>query len=221
MSTTCSICRSGARGRQSAAARYDQQANQHNTEQILHAVKLLSDDGVPNLKLYFLIGLPGENEADLDEMLELVTSIREVWLEAGRNRGWLGQVHLSVNPFVPKPFTPFQWASMATEAELKRRMKRLRLAIGKIPNVTIGFESARSALLQGLLSRGGREIGALLPEFAVGLRYPQACRKHHIEFRDMLHVRKRLDTVFPWELIDCRVDRELLRNEWCQTLQKL
>jgi radical SAM superfamily enzyme YgiQ (UPF0313 family) len=185
-----------------------------DTEQILHAVKLLSDGGVPNLKLYFLIGLPGETEADLDEMLDLVTSIREVWLEAGRNRGWLGQIHLSVNPFVPKPFTPFQWATMATEAELKKRMKRLRTAIGKIPNVSIGFESARAALLQGLLSRGGREVGELLPELAAEIRYPQACRNRLVDSKLILHRERGESEVFPWEVIDCRVDRDYLWHEW-------
>ena len=60
-----------------------------DAKQILQAVKLLSDGGIPNLKLYYLIGLPGETAADLDELLESVTSIREVWLEAGRKRGRL------------------------------------------------------------------------------------------------------------------------------------
>ncbi|MBE0501300.1 MAG: radical SAM protein [Desulfuromonadales bacterium] len=187
-----------------------------DTKQILHAVKLLSDGGVPNLKLYFLIGLPGETAADLVEMLELVSSIRAVWLEAGRKKGWLGQIHLSVNPFVPKPFTPFQWAAMATEADLKKKMKQLRLAIGKIPNLSISFESARAALLQGFLSRGGREVGRLLPELASGERYLQASRKHGVDWREILHTEKSADAVFPWEVIDCRVDRDLLWREWEQ-----
>jgi radical SAM superfamily enzyme YgiQ (UPF0313 family) len=187
---------------------------QIDTEQILHAVKLLSDGGIPNLKLYFLIGLPGETAADHEELLDLVRSIREVWLEAGRKKGWLGQIHLSVNPFVPKPFTPFQWAAMATESELKKTMKLLRSGVGKIPNVTISFESARGALLQGLLSRGGREVGALLPELAAGLRYPQACRNQSVDWKLILHSERRVDEVFAWEVIDCRVARELLWREW-------
>jgi radical SAM superfamily enzyme YgiQ (UPF0313 family) len=185
-----------------------------DSKQILHAVKLLSDGGVPNLKLYFLIGLPGEIDADLVEMLDLVSSIREVWLEAGRKKGWLGAIHLSVNPFVPKPFTPFQWAAMATEAELKKTMKLLRSRVGKIPNVTISFESARGALLQGLLSRGGREIGTLLPKFSGGLRYPQVSQTLGVDFKEILHAEKNEERVFPWEVIDCRVERQYLWREW-------
>ncbi len=187
---------------------------QIDTEQILHAVKLLSDGGIPNLKLYFLIGLPGETAADHEELLELVRSIREVWLEAGRKKGQLGQIHLSVNPFVPKPFTPFQWATMATEAALKKTMKLLRSKVGKIPNVTISFESARGALLQGVLSRGGREVGSLLPELSAGVRYPQACRNQSIDGDSILHRERGEAEVMPWEVIDCRVSRDLLWREW-------
>ena len=185
-----------------------------NAEQILQAVKLLSDGGIPNLKLYFLIGLPGETAEDLTAMLDLVKSIRAVWLEAGRKRGRLGQIHLSVNPVVPKPFTPLQWAPMATGAELKKRMQTLRTAVGRLPNITVAFESARAALLQGLLSRGGREIGALLPELAAGVRYPQACRKLGLDWQTILHAERPPDSVLPWEVIDCGVEREYLWQEW-------
>lgn len=185
-----------------------------DAKQILRAVNLLSEGGIPNLKLYYLIGLPGETIDDLAELLESVTSIREVWLEAGRKRGQLGQIHLSVNPFVPKPFTPFQWAAMATEGELKKKMQQLRSGIGKLPNVSVGFESARAALLQGLLSRGGREIGVLLPELATGVRYPQACRTQKVEWKAVLHAKLPVDTVLPWEILDCRVARGYLWQEW-------
>ena len=71
-------------------------------DQIINAVTLLAAGGIPNLKLYFLVGLPGETDIDIDEMLNLVMEIRERWLAEGKKRGQLGQLSLSVNPFIPK-----------------------------------------------------------------------------------------------------------------------
>jgi len=187
---------------------------QIDTGQILAAVRLLANEGIPNLKLYLLIGLPGETDADLDETLNLVSQIREIWLEAGRARGRLGQIHLSVNPFVPKPCTPLQWAPMASEKALKAASARLRAAVGRMPNVTLSIESPRAALLQGLLSRGDRRLAEVLPDLAAGQRYPQACRQHGIDADSILHRPYRQDEVLPWEVIDHGIDRDWLWREY-------
>jgi radical SAM superfamily enzyme YgiQ (UPF0313 family) len=187
---------------------------QVDTPQILRAVSLLAAGSIPNLKLYVLIGLPGETVADHEELLVLVEQIRNIWLEAGRARGRLGQIHLSVNPFVPKPFTPLQWAPMATESELKAVSRRLRTAIGRMPNVTISFESPRAALLQGLLSRGDRRLAAILPELAAGERYPFVCRRHDIDAEAILHRPYTQHEPLPWESIDIGVERDWLWQEY-------
>jgi len=187
---------------------------QIDTEQILHAVNLLAAGEIPNLKLYVLIGLPGETDADHDELLLLINQVRSIWLEAGRARGRLGQIHLSVNPFVPKPFTPLQWAPMATEVRLKAVSKRLRSAIGRLPNVTISFESPRAALLQGLLSRGDRRLADLLPELATGERYPLVFRRHDIDAEAILHRPYAQHEPLPWESIDIGVERDWLWQEY-------
>ena len=95
--------------------------------QILAAVRRLAVGGIPNLKLYFLIGLPTENDADMVELLGLAAKIREVWLEEGRKIGRLGHITLSVNPFIPKPFTPLQWAPMDGEKSLEKKMRALQI----------------------------------------------------------------------------------------------
>ncbi|MBE0586194.1 MAG: radical SAM protein, partial [Desulfofustis sp.] len=83
-------------------------------EQILSAVQLLADGGIKNLKLYFMIGFPGEQLGDIEAIIALTERISNIWRAAGRQRGHLGDLTLSVNPFIPKPFTPFQWAGMET-----------------------------------------------------------------------------------------------------------
>lgn len=182
--------------------------------QILHAVRLLAEGDIPNLKLYFLIGLPSETAADLVEMLELVTQIRDVWLEQGRKRGRLGTITLSINPFIPKPFTPFQWAAMEPEKSLSAKLQGLRKAVSRLGNTELICESLRSAQLQALLSRGDRRLARLLPELASGKNLKAGCRSLGLD-PDFYITRERGETeVFPWEIIDSGVSREYLWREY-------
>ena len=75
---------------------------------------MIFGSGIPNLKLYFIIGLPTETQDDVDGILALAAKVREVQLKHARPQGRIGRITLSVNSFVPKPFTPFQWEPMET-----------------------------------------------------------------------------------------------------------
>lgn len=185
-----------------------------DVEQILHAVRLLAEGGIPNLKLYFLIGLPSETEADILEMLELVGQIRQVWVDEGRKRGRLGNITLSVNPFIPKPFTPFQWVGMEPEKSLNAKLKQIRSGISRLGNTEVFFESLRSAQLQALLSRGDRHLARLLPELASGKNFKAGCRGLGLD-PDFYITRERgAEELLPWEVIDSGVSRDYLWREY-------
>jgi radical SAM superfamily enzyme YgiQ (UPF0313 family) len=187
--------------------------------QILEAVRLLGEGGIPNLKLYFLIGLPTETDQDIAEMLALTEKIRSVWLEAGRKRGRLGHLTLSVNPFIPKPFTPLQWAGMADTGTLKKRCRTLRAAVARLANTEVIFESLRAAELQGFLARGDRRVGRVLPDLAGGVNLRGACRAADLD-PDFFVTRQRgADEIFPWEVIDNGVTRDYLWQEYQRALQ--
>jgi len=190
-----------------------------NETQILHAVQLLADGGILNLKLYFLIGLPTEEQGDLEELLALTEKIRLLWREAGRARGALGTVTLSINPFIPKPFTPLQWAGMEPEASLKKKLRFLYAAISRMPNTELNSESLRSAVLQAFLSRGDRQIGRLLPQLAAGANLKQLCKKAGIDLASSVTRERRQDEEFPWEVIDQGINREYLWREYRNALQ--
>lgn len=182
-------------------------------EQILQAVRLLAEGGIPNLKLYFLIGLPTENLTDILEMLQLVAQIRDLWVAEGRKRGRLGNITLSVNPFIPKPFTPFQWAGMEPEKSLNAKLKQIRSGIARLGNTEVFFESLRSAQLQALLSRGDRRLGRLLPELAAGKNLKAGCRSLGLDADFYITRERGADEHFPWEVIDSGVTRAYL---WCE-----
>jgi len=131
--------------------------NKNLTEaEILRAAALLVDKGVKNLKLYFMIGLPTETAADVRAIGALAEKTRARLCENSRAWGRMGTVSISVNPFVPKPWTPFQWDGMEPIAALRAKTRELHHLCGRIPNVEIEAESPREAYLQTLLSRGDR-----------------------------------------------------------------
>lgn len=182
--------------------------------QILHAVGLLAAAGLMNIKLYFLIGLPGETEEDVDAILQLAEKARLIWREAGRERGRLGTLTLSVNPFIPKPFTPFQWAGMAGEKSLKQKIRRLQVGVAKLPNTELISESIRSSILQALLARGDRRVGRLLPEIAAGGNLGQILRRNGLNL-DFYVTRERSENeIFPWEVISQGGQRSYLWQEY-------
>jgi radical SAM superfamily enzyme YgiQ (UPF0313 family) len=187
--------------------------------QILEAVRLLGEGGIPSLKLYFLVGLPTETDEDIAELVVLTEKIRAVWVAEGKKRGRLGQLTLSVNPFIPKPFTPMQWAAMVDAATLKKRYRVIRAAVGRLANTEAIFESPRSAELQGFFSRGDRRQARLLPALAAGDSLRTACRAAGLDPAFYLTRERREEEVFPWEVIDNGVTREYLWQEYRRALQ--
>jgi len=188
-------------------------------EQILHAVNLLADGDIRNLKLYFLIGLPTEEQDDLEELLNLTDKIRLVWREVGRKRGSLGVVTLSVNPFIPKPFTPLQWSAMDSEKNLKKKLRFLRKSIARMPNTELHCESIRAAKLQAFLSRGDRRVAQVLPFLERGLKLKQACREVNLNPDFYIDRERNEDEIFPWELIGQGVVRNYLWDEYQRGLK--
>lgn len=186
--------------------------------QILSAVEMIAEGGIPNLKLYFMIGLPGERAEDLEAIVDLSLRIRSVWERSGKRRGRLGRLTLSVNPFVPKPWTPLQWAPMEARASLDKKYRRLRARTQPVANLDLNCESLRSAELQGLFARGDRRVGALLPLLAAGRNLRAACRDEDLDPAFYLHRTRAEDELFPWEIIDQGVSRRYLREEYEQAL---
>src|SRR4029453_880963 len=99
--------------------------NKNLTErEILRAAEWLTEGGVEALKLYVMVGLPTETDADVDGIADLATKVRARLMAAGRPK--VGRILVSINPFVPKPWTPFQWEPMAPLGDLKRKLARVR-----------------------------------------------------------------------------------------------
>jgi radical SAM superfamily enzyme YgiQ (UPF0313 family) len=127
-------------------------------EEILEATELIFAGGMENLKLYYMIGLPTETEADLEAIRDLTVQMRDVMMAHARGRGRVGRIVGSVNPLIPKPGTAYQWLPMEDPAITDRKGKRLRQMLSGIDNVYFNIKSERHSYYQALLSLGDRRV---------------------------------------------------------------
>ncbi|HXQ24427.1 MAG TPA: radical SAM protein [Candidatus Acidoferrales bacterium] len=193
--------------------------NKNLTEpDILRAADLLVGEGVQDLKLYFMVGLPTEETADVLAIGELTAKIRARLCDAERARRRVANITVSVNPFVPKPWTPFQWDPMERLASLKQKLGLLRRALAAVPNVQLDTESPREAYLQTLLSRGDRRVASVLRaihtadgEWWKVIRAWQRDGIPGVPHPDTyVHRPYGHDERLPWDFIDHRIDKSFL-----------
>jgi len=196
--------------------------NKHLTdEQIINSVRLMARVREFSLKLYFLIGLPSETRDDVEEILSLVKVIKHHMVRESKGRGTIGRIRLSVNCFVPKAFTPFQWFPMEGVSTLKEKQKWLKRSVEKEGGMTVSFDVARWAYLQALLSAGDRRVGSIL---MLGHQYrgDWSMAFRHSEINpDFFVLRSRgLDEVLPWDFIDHGIRKEYLAREYMLALKE-
>jgi radical SAM superfamily enzyme YgiQ (UPF0313 family) len=134
----------------------------YTEEEILRAVRVLVENGLSQIKCYFLVGLPSETDQDIKEILLLAKKIRHQILSDRKERKERWRVVLSVNPFIPKPATPFQWAPMEEVSELKKRLKMLQRGVRGEKGMEMIHDLPKWAYIQALLSRGDRRVGKIL-----------------------------------------------------------
>ncbi|HLY36441.1 MAG TPA: radical SAM protein [Candidatus Binatia bacterium] len=185
--------------------------NKNLTEdEILRAAEWLVGGGVEALKLYVMVGLPTETAADVAGIVDLARKVRARLVAGGRPR--VGRILVSINPFVPKPWTPFQWEPMEAIPSLRRKLGWLRATLGAIPGVEVETESPREAYLQTLLSRGDRRTADVLLALHA---HPDAWWQTLRALRPdrFVHRAYPLDAVLPWDFIDQAIDKRYLLAE--------
>lgn len=137
-------------------------------EMILADVQTIIASGVQDIKLYFLVGLPGEEPEDIEAIIDLVKRVRQLFVKVSRGNRRIGRVSVSINTMIPKPRTPFEREPMVDPGEAKRRIKHIARALKSEDNVHVTFEGPKWAYLQTLLARGDR---TLLPFIEAVARY--------------------------------------------------
>jgi len=194
---------------------------QFTNAEILDKATWIFENGIQNLKLYYMVGLPGEDHGDVEAIVTLTDAIRERMLAVARGRGRIGRIHPSVNPFVPKPGTPYQWLPMEDPRETDRKLQFLRKAFGRMPNVDAVIKSARTGVAQSILALGDRRLADAL-EIAVERRmdFKRAVRDAGLDPGFYLFRGRGRDEVLPWDVVDNGVSKAYYLRELDKSLQE-
>jgi radical SAM superfamily enzyme YgiQ (UPF0313 family) len=192
---------------------------QFTNAEILDKATWIFENGIQNLKLYYMVGLPGEDHADVEAIVSLTEQIRERMLAVGRRRGRIGRIHPSVNPFVPKPGTPYQWLPMEDPKETDRKLQFLRKAFGRMPNVDAIMKSARTGFSQSILALGDRRVADALERACLdGVDLKRGMRAAGLDPAFYLFRGRGRDETLPWDLVDNGVSKAYYLRELDRSL---
>jgi radical SAM superfamily enzyme YgiQ (UPF0313 family) len=192
-----------------------------SNEEIFEKIDAILDIKPFNLKLYFMIGLYGEDRSDIEAIPELMKKIKHIMIKRGAKRGFVGSITVHVSPFVPKPFTPFQWLPMDNMESLKKKINWLKAAFGKIDNTYFTHESVKFSFLQAVFARGDRNVYDTVLKFAAGDNLSKVMNESPVNL-NFYALRERGETeLFPWDFIKGNTGKDRLFRRLQGSLARL
>jgi radical SAM family uncharacterized protein len=184
-------------------------------DQLMTACNLVRAHGIPNLKTYFMIGQPTETTEDVEAIPDLAGRMLERLRVLDPTGRPFGRLTLSVSSFVPKPWTPFQWAPFDGAESLQSKLEIIKRGVRRFSNVRVLHENPREAALQALLARGDRRVGDFL-ELAASYDgdWRRALREWEGDAAFYTTRRRSTEERLPWDHFDVGVKKAGLLREW-------
>ncbi len=194
--------------------------NKNITEDdIFRSIRIALNNGWQLVKLYFMIGLPYEND---DDILGIVKLIEDIIKISGKNL----QINVAISPFVPKPFTPFQWAKMDDKEMLLTKIYKIRNGLKKYKFVRVKYHEVDNSVLECIIGRGDKSIGKLIQKsYEYGAKFDGW--NEHFNFRywqtaiddlqlDITKYTNAIDlkSILPWDQIDIGITKKFLLEDW-------
>ncbi|HET9263933.1 MAG TPA: radical SAM protein [Vicinamibacterales bacterium] len=190
-------------------------------DEILAAAEVIFANGIDNLKLYYMIGLPTETEDDLEAIRDLTVQLKEVMVKHARPRGHIGRIVGSVNPLIPKPGTAYQWIPMEDPAVTDKKGRRLRQLLSGIDNVYFNIKSERHSYYQALLSLGDRRVAATIEAAERnGGQWRAAVAESGLDANFYIFRDRSADAALPWDIIDGGVKKTFFQTEYQKALRE-
>ncbi|MCK4486509.1 MAG: radical SAM protein [Desulfobacterales bacterium] len=192
-----------------------------NDQDLLRAADLFVGAGIPNLKLYFMVGLPTETMSDVEAIVALCKQVKHRFLKASRTTKRIGQITVSLNSFIPKPSTPFQWVPLEDVKILKAKIKHVKEGLRRVANVRVHSDVPRWAYIQALLSRGDRRTAQLLATAHENKgNWPKTLKASIINPDFYVYRERPLDEILPWDFIDHGINKAFLIEEYHKALRE-
>ena len=194
-------------------------------EELLNTCRIAFEGGWNTIKLYFMLGLPTETDEDVAAIAELANKVLWTWKQHAANKARGVRITVSTSCFVPKPHTPFQWEAQVTMEEYMRRVELLRSSM-RARAVTYNWHAADTSLIEAVLARGDRRVGAVIEEvwrrggrldswsdyFSFD-RWMQAFEACGVDPAFYANRTRSCGELLPWDMFSVGVRRDYLENE--------
>ena len=182
-------------------------------ENLRTAAQLSAKSGIQHMRLYIMIGLPTETDEDIDAIIGLAERTQAHMAEVGCK----GRSTLSINPFIPKPFTPFQWMAMDHQKSVEKKLQYIKKSLQKNRRIEVLVESPKEAYIQGVLARGDRRLGKVLAACALdrgSKSFKSEMKKAGLDMDDCNYRERKFDDYLPWSHLDMGLRDGYLEQEW-------
>ena len=188
-------------------------------EHLKNAATLSAKSGIQHMRLYIMIGLPTETDEDIEAIVGLAERTQAHMAEVGCK----GRLTLSINPFIPKPFTPFQWMAMDNQKTVEKKLQYIKKALQKNRRIEVLVESPKEAYIQGVLARGDRRLGAVLAACAAdrgSKSFKSEMKAAGLDMDAMNYRERSFDEFLPWSHLDMGMDEGYLEMEWKRSVDE-
>ena len=188
-------------------------------EHLQNAATLSAKSGIQHMRLYIMIGLPTETDEDIEAIVGLAERTQAHMAEVGCK----GRLTLSINPFIPKPFTPFQWMAMDHQKTVEKKLQYIKKALQKNRRIEVLVESPKEAYIQGVLARGDRRLGAVLAACAAdrgSKSFKSEMKAAGLDMDEMNYRERSFDEFLPWSHLDMGMDEGYLEMEWKRSVDE-
>lgn len=182
-------------------------------ENLRTAAQLSAKSGIQHMRLYIMIGLPTETDEDIDAIIGLAERTQAHMAEVGCK----GRLTLSINPFIPKPFTPFQWMAMDHQKSVEKKLQYIKKSLQKNRRIEVLVESPKEAYIQGVLARGDRRLGKVLAACALdrgSKSFKSEMKKAGLDMDNCNYRERNFDDYLPWSHLDMGLKDGYLEQEW-------
>ena len=188
-------------------------------EHLQNAATLSAKSGIQHMRLYIMIGLPTETDEDIEAIVGLAERTQAHMAEVGCK----GRLTLSINPFIPKPFTPFQWMAMDNQKTVEKKLQYIKKALQKNRRIEVLVESPKEAYIQGVLARGDRRLGAVIAACAAdrgSKSFKVELKAAGLDMDEMNYRERSFDEFLPWSHLDMGMDEGYLEMEWKRSVDE-
>ena len=188
-------------------------------EHLQNAATLSAKSGIQHMRLYIMIGLPTETDEDIEAIVGLAERTQAHMAEVGCK----GRLTLSINPFIPKPFTPFQWMAMDNQKTVEKKLQYIKKALQKNRRIEVLVESPKEAYIQGVLARGDRRLGAVIAACAAdrgSKSFKAELKAAGLDMDEMNYRERSFDEFLPWSHLDMGMDDGYLEMEWKRSVDE-